>query len=137
MKQNLKVYRKKQSNIFHSVRWSFVMFLVTSWPRVYRIFSPQRQKISIPFPILAFSFSLLPPIWQVVGSKHLSWSFGYLESTENTYTLVNPTKLRALCLMQIITEKKSRFHYVWNVYQKYWLVLLSNFLSIRAELKSF
>ena len=35
-------------------------------------------------PILAFYLWLLPPISQVVDSKHLSWSFGCLEAAQNT-----------------------------------------------------
>ena len=38
-------------------------------------------------PILALSLWLLPPISQVVGSKHLSWSFGCLEAAQNTQHL--------------------------------------------------
>ena len=49
--------------------------------------------------ILAFSLWLLPPIPQVFGSKHLSWSFGCSEATQNTQHLCNPTKLTPIKLV--------------------------------------
>ena len=48
-----------------------------------------------------FSLWSLPPISQVVGSKHLSWSFGCLEAAQNTQHLCNSTKLTAWSLMQL------------------------------------
>ena len=44
--------------------------------------------------ILNFSLRLLPPISQVVGTKHLSWSFGCLKAAQNAKHLCNPTKVQ-------------------------------------------